>query len=407
MDRPWSNMPQSMLFNEMSGTLPQPNQTSWVDEFRSLQFRNQDTAAPSLPRALTDPRIPRQISGHTVAPYYRTGPVTTPHLDRYQAMTAAGPFVARSMQQTRSVAVQDAAIESAFAQAFDDAQNQVLAQAQTQTSQDIAEGHMTESSSQGNLHPVIHASRAYIDSVRSLRFAIIESLDPATERSTHQLALYFALLEELDLASISSQELSSLVQPLRFIQENPQHNPFFARYGLVERARELLSSATRADQGVPMTSDIRAEQSQTEERLAKAARFSDQSRSVATDAEMQNDLAMQIVRLSHLPQSERISAALAGSTVPEVSTVATPFEDVNQGSLPAQVADAQTRPQTTEREDTEAPRDQLAAVAGELLEKVADNRSEKFQNSTFLDLMRKLHNREVQVEGDKMVRVGA
>lgn len=47
--------------------------------------------------------------------------------------------------------------------------------------------------------------------------------------------------------------------------------------------------------------------------------------------------------------------------------------------------------------------DEMAATAGRLLERVADNTSEKFQNSQFLSLMRRLRDREVRVEGDKMV----
>jgi hypothetical protein len=49
--------------------------------------------------------------------------------------------------------------------------------------------------------------------------------------------------------------------------------------------------------------------------------------------------------------------------------------------------------------------DEMAETAGRLLEKVADNTSEKFQNSQFLELMRRLRDREVRVEGDKMVEV--
>lgn len=47
--------------------------------------------------------------------------------------------------------------------------------------------------------------------------------------------------------------------------------------------------------------------------------------------------------------------------------------------------------------------DALAATAQELLEKVEHNQSDKFRNSQFLGLMRKLRDREVKVEGDKMV----
>lgn len=47
--------------------------------------------------------------------------------------------------------------------------------------------------------------------------------------------------------------------------------------------------------------------------------------------------------------------------------------------------------------------DEMAATAGRLLEHVASNTSEKFQNSQFLGLMRRLRDREVRVEEDKIV----
>ncbi|OQO12262.1 hypothetical protein B0A48_02903 [Cryoendolithus antarcticus] len=50
--------------------------------------------------------------------------------------------------------------------------------------------------------------------------------------------------------------------------------------------------------------------------------------------------------------------------------------------------------------------DALAATAQDLLEKVENNKSDKFQNSQFLNLMRKLRDREVKVRGDKMVDSG-
>ncbi|KAL6702587.1 hypothetical protein ACN47E_001317 [Coniothyrium glycines] len=51
--------------------------------------------------------------------------------------------------------------------------------------------------------------------------------------------------------------------------------------------------------------------------------------------------------------------------------------------------------------------DEMAATAGRLLERVADNTSEKFQNSQFLGLMRRLRDREVRVQEDKIVAVDA
>ena len=66
---------------------------------------------------------------------------------------------------------------------------------------------------------------------------------------------------------------------------------------------------------------------------------------------------------------------------------------------PEQQKEQQHQPRNDENE--------LAETAGQLLERVADNTSEKFKNSQFLELMRRLRDREVRVEGDKMVEVSA
>lgn len=50
--------------------------------------------------------------------------------------------------------------------------------------------------------------------------------------------------------------------------------------------------------------------------------------------------------------------------------------------------------------------DELARTAGTLLESVKHDHSQKFQQSSFLSLMRQLRDREVRVEGDKIVDVG-
>ncbi|KAK1779662.1 hypothetical protein QBC45DRAFT_410642 [Copromyces sp. CBS 386.78] len=61
------------------------------------------------------------------------------------------------------------------------------------------------------------------------------------------------------------------------------------------------------------------------------------------------------------------------------------------------------------KEEAEARRregnEELAKAANAILTSVADNQSEKFQKSTFLDLMRRIGNREVEVDGDKLVDV--
>lgn len=61
------------------------------------------------------------------------------------------------------------------------------------------------------------------------------------------------------------------------------------------------------------------------------------------------------------------------------------------------------------KEEAEARRregnEELAKAANAILTSVADNQSEKFQKSSFLDLMRRIGNREVEVDGDKLVDV--
>ena len=57
----------------------------------------------------------------------------------------------------------------------------------------------------------------------------------------------------------------------------------------------------------------------------------------------------------------------------------------------------------TTHNDSEA--DELARTAGQLLDNLKHERSEKFQNSKFMELMRQLRDKEIRVEGDKMVDV--
>lgn len=57
-------------------------------------------------------------------------------------------------------------------------------------------------------------------------------------------------------------------------------------------------------------------------------------------------------------------------------------------------------------EDKEADdAEELARTAGQLLENVKGDQSQKFQQSNFLSLMRQLRDREVRVEGDQLVDV--
>jgi hypothetical protein len=57
-------------------------------------------------------------------------------------------------------------------------------------------------------------------------------------------------------------------------------------------------------------------------------------------------------------------------------------------------------------DDPKQPPDALSRTAGQLLDSVRHDQSDKFQNSQFLQLMRQFRDREVVVEGDKLVDVG-
>ena len=78
----------------------------------------------------------------------------------------------------------------------------------------------------------------------------------------------------------------------------------------------------------------------------------------------------------------------------------------NQSSEPPQ---ARSRPtadsQDTKPHDADVDADELAQTAGQLLSSVSNNTTQKFQDSAFLALMRRLRDREVRVEGDRMVEV--
>lgn len=65
------------------------------------------------------------------------------------------------------------------------------------------------------------------------------------------------------------------------------------------------------------------------------------------------------------------------------------------------------KPEQKEEQHPANDDNEMAATAGRLLEKVADNTSEKFQNSQFLSLMRRLRDHEVRVQDDKIVEVNS
>ncbi|KAF2869821.1 hypothetical protein BDV95DRAFT_629722 [Massariosphaeria phaeospora] len=93
------------------------------------------------------------------------------------------------------------------------------------------------------------------------------------------------------------------------------------------------------------------------------------------------------------------------STYPLHIPAAPVSQESNRTHPSEQMEQQQQQPLNQEEEPFQLNDDDMADTAGRLLERVADNTSEKFQNSQFLELMRRLRDREVRVEGDKMVDV--
>ena len=62
-------------------------------------------------------------------------------------------------------------------------------------------------------------------------------------------------------------------------------------------------------------------------------------------------------------------------------------------------------PPKREETDQDKDNDDLSRTAGNLLTSLQDNQSQKFRESNFLALMRRLRDREVKVEGDGLVEV--
>lgn len=121
---------------------------------------------------------------------------------------------------------------------------------------------------------------------------------------------------------------------------------------------------------------------QSEERLLRARQLRDQARNQKADVELGNDVIINgsddlLTRSDHLVEQE-----LKGS-----DWILQQDED--------QRADPQLHDEA----------DDLARTAGQLLDSVRHDQSQKFQDSSFLALMRQLRDREVRVEGDRMIDV--
>ncbi|KAG9622796.1 hypothetical protein KCU64_g20608, partial [Aureobasidium melanogenum] len=100
----------------------------------------------------------------------------------------------------------------------------------------------------------------------------------------------------------------------------------------------------------------------------------------------------------------------AGSSVMQTPREFNAMEDLLESAfengLSEDLMNEQAERQRQEQRELDRQNDdELAQTAANLLERVSDNQTSKFKNSAFLGLMRQLADREIRVEGDKMVPV--
>lgn len=80
----------------------------------------------------------------------------------------------------------------------------------------------------------------------------------------------------------------------------------------------------------------------------------------------------------------------------------TPAEESRVVEVPEEVVQEEEQKEEEKRRNDA---DDLARTAGQLLESVKGDTSEKFQKSSFMALMKKLRDREAMIEGDNIVEV--
>ena len=108
-----------------------------------------------------------------------------------------------------------------------------------------------------------------------------------------------------------------------------------------------------------------------------------------------------------LATTQRDQVALDASTLPSMQPPA-PQEPIIDASVHDPIGSDRISNDRGKSTEEHAPddADELARTAGTLLENVKHDQSQKFKQSNFLSLMRRLRDREVRVEGEKFVDVG-
>ena len=134
-----------------------------------------------------------------------------------------------------------------------------------------------------------------------------------------------------------------------------------------------------------------------------------QSSEVQDGYEKQN--VLHGISFPSMTEGERILAQKEAANTTDYRPLTSSYQDL---SYPDSIIAGQTReinqlssetPNKTSQAQSKNDADELSRTAGQLLDNLKHEQSQKFQQSNFLALMRQLRDKEVRVEGDKMVDV--
>ncbi|KDB24706.1 hypothetical protein H109_03444 [Trichophyton interdigitale MR816] len=170
-------------------------------------------------------------------------------------------------------------------------------------------------------------------------------------------------------------------EPARGVQQTPQSSMFQGSIGYRPGMGMLGNPGfARPDNYTPVTTENLQSQS-------KPAEVFDDSAFEAAFAEARAEIELQ----ESARQQENLEPKPEASEAPDPS----PLETIRIGSdnIPAQLKEGMNES------------DELSKTAGELLDRVSHDQSQKFKQSNFLALMRQLRDREIVVDGDEFRKV--
>ena len=128
------------------------------------------------------------------------------------------------------------------------------------------------------------------------------------------------------------------------------------------------------------------------------AQTSQQKAPTADDAAFEDAFAQ--AESEQVSRSAHVDAEIAEEPQSKPETMDDVSDAIRIGS---DLIPERSSPTNLQQEKAEA--DDLARTAGDLLNALKHDQSEKFQQSTFLSLMRRIRDREVEVKGDDLEEV--